>query len=93
VIVLETTPRVYGIAGGALSVKFPLDGYFPDDPMQVIPGRDRSSLGSQGAGLLSTSRSDQGRIESRALVMSVSDPLFRDMCPLRVALNVPSKTT
>jgi hypothetical protein len=29
--------HVYGIAGGALSVKFPLDGYFPDDPMQVIP--------------------------------------------------------
>lgn len=30
-------PHVYGIAGGALHVKIPLDGYFPDDPMQILP--------------------------------------------------------
>lgn len=30
-------PRAYGIAGGAFHVKIPIDGYFPDDPMQVLP--------------------------------------------------------
>jgi hypothetical protein len=30
-------PRAYGIAGGAFSVKIPIDGYFPDDPLQVLP--------------------------------------------------------
>lgn len=29
--------RAYGIAGGALHVKIPIDGYFPDDPMQILP--------------------------------------------------------
>ena len=30
-------PRAYGIAGGAFHVKIPIDGYFPDDPMQILP--------------------------------------------------------
>ena len=30
-------PRAYGIAGGAFHVKVPIDGYFPDDPMQILP--------------------------------------------------------
>jgi hypothetical protein len=29
--------RAYGIAGGDLHVKIPIDGYFPDDPMQILP--------------------------------------------------------
>ena len=29
--------RAYGIAGSALHVKIPIDRYFPDDPMQVLP--------------------------------------------------------
>jgi len=30
-------PRAYGIAGGAFHVKIAIDGYFPDDPMQILP--------------------------------------------------------
>lgn len=30
-------PRAYMIAGGAFSVRIPVDGLFPDDPIQVIP--------------------------------------------------------
>ena len=30
-------PRAYGIAGGAFHVKISIDGYFPDDPMQILP--------------------------------------------------------
>jgi hypothetical protein len=30
-------PRAYGIGGGAFHVKIPIDGYFPDDPMQILP--------------------------------------------------------
>lgn len=30
-------PRAYGVAGGAFHVKIPIDGYFPDDPMQILP--------------------------------------------------------
>lgn len=29
--------RAYGVAGGAFHVKIPIDGYFPDDPMQILP--------------------------------------------------------
>jgi hypothetical protein len=29
--------RVYGIAGGAFHFKIPIDGYFPDDPTQLLP--------------------------------------------------------
>ena len=29
--------RVYAIAGGAFHVKIPIDGYFPDDLMQILP--------------------------------------------------------
>lgn len=30
-------PRANGIAGGAFQVKIPIDGDFPDDPMQILP--------------------------------------------------------
>jgi hypothetical protein len=30
-------PRAYGIAGGAFHVKISIDGYFPDDAMQILP--------------------------------------------------------
>jgi hypothetical protein len=30
-------PRAYGVAGGAFYVKIAVDGYFPDDPMQILP--------------------------------------------------------
>ena len=30
-------PRAYGVAGGAFFAKIPVDGYFPDDPTQVLP--------------------------------------------------------
>ena len=30
-------PRAYMVAGGAFYAKIPVDGYFPDDPMQVFP--------------------------------------------------------
>jgi hypothetical protein len=30
-------PRAYSIAGGAFHVEIPIDGYFPDDPMQILP--------------------------------------------------------
>lgn len=30
-------PRAYGVAGGAFHVKIPIDRYFPDDPMQILP--------------------------------------------------------
>jgi len=30
-------PRAYGVAGGAFHVRIPIDGYFPDDPMQILP--------------------------------------------------------
>jgi len=30
-------PRAYMVAGGACYAKIPVDGYFPDDPMQVLP--------------------------------------------------------
>jgi hypothetical protein len=29
--------RAYVVAGGALHVKIPIDGYFPDDSMQILP--------------------------------------------------------
>jgi hypothetical protein len=29
--------RAYMVAGGAFYAKIPVDGYFPDDPMQVLP--------------------------------------------------------
>jgi hypothetical protein len=29
--------RVYAIAGGAFNAKIPIDGHFPDDPMQILP--------------------------------------------------------
>ncbi len=29
--------RAYGVAGGAFYVKIAVDGYFPDDPMQILP--------------------------------------------------------
>lgn len=29
--------HVYVIGGGAFHVKIPIDGYFPDDPMQILP--------------------------------------------------------
>lgn len=45
-IVHETAPswleqhpngrRAYGIAGGAFSVRIPIDGYFPDDPISAM---------------------------------------------------------
>jgi hypothetical protein len=30
-------PRAYVVAGGALYTKIAVDGYFPDDPMQILP--------------------------------------------------------
>jgi hypothetical protein len=30
-------PRAYVVAGGVFHVKIPIDGYFPDDPMQILP--------------------------------------------------------
>jgi hypothetical protein len=30
-------PRAYVVAGGAFYAKIAIDGYFPDDPMQVLP--------------------------------------------------------
>lgn len=30
-------PRAYVVAGGVFHVKIPVDGYFPDDPMQILP--------------------------------------------------------
>lgn len=30
-------PRAYMVAGGAFYAKIPVDGYFPDDPNQVLP--------------------------------------------------------
>jgi hypothetical protein len=30
-------PRAYTVAGGAFYAKIPVDGYFPDEPMQVLP--------------------------------------------------------
>jgi hypothetical protein len=30
-------PRAYMVAGGAFHVKIPIEGYFPTDPMQVLP--------------------------------------------------------
>jgi hypothetical protein len=30
-------PRAYGVAGGAFYAKIAIDGYFPDDPMQILP--------------------------------------------------------
>ena len=29
--------RAYGIAGRVFNVRIPIDGYFPDDPMQILP--------------------------------------------------------
>jgi hypothetical protein len=30
-------PHAYGVAGGAFHTKIAVDGYFPDDPMQILP--------------------------------------------------------
>lgn len=30
-------PRAYGVGGGAFYAKIPVDGYFSDDPMQILP--------------------------------------------------------
>lgn len=30
-------PRAYGVAGGSFHVAIPIDGYFPDDPLQILP--------------------------------------------------------
>jgi hypothetical protein len=30
-------PRGYAVAGGAFTARIAIDGYFPDDPMQILP--------------------------------------------------------
>lgn len=63
---LEEHPEgrhVYAVAGGAFSVQIPLDGYFPMDPMQIIPAVVDAYNGSGNPGRFELRTTVQGSFD------------------------------
>jgi len=54
---------MYAVAGGAFSVQIPLDGYFPMDPMQIIPAVVDAYNGSGNPGRFELRTTVQGSFD------------------------------
>jgi hypothetical protein len=71
-------PRAYMVAGGAFYAKIPVDGYFPDDPMQVLPAliEAYNRSGNPGTFVLRTTNRESFDVDATAAGDGPQTPLL-----------------